>query len=72
MHGTMPPVVVSSKVVQVETGEVLFHDMVIRTPRPENGGWAAYDSDFEVQPLLRSSLEESLSEAISHLNEAFR
>ena len=72
MHGTMPPVVVSSKVVRVETGEVLFHDMVIRTPRPESGGWAAYDSDFEVQPLLRSSLEESLSEAISHLHEAFR
>src|SRR4051794_2556153 len=39
MHGTMPPVMVSSKVVQVETGEVLFHDMVIRTPRPEGGEW---------------------------------
>jgi len=72
MHGTMPPVVVSSKVVQVETGEVLYHDMVIRTPRPGSQGWDAYASDFELQPLLRASLEQSLSEAIANLNEAFR
>jgi hypothetical protein len=72
MHGTMPPVVVSSKVVQVETGEVLYHDMVVRTPDPGPKGWDVYASDFEVQPLLRSSLEESLSEAIVNLNEAFR
>lgn len=72
MHGTMPPVVISSKVVEVETGEVLYHDMVIRTPMPGSRGWDAYASDFELQPLLRSSLEQSVSEAIVNLIEAFR
>lgn len=72
MHGTMPPVVVSSMVVRVETGEVLYHDMVVRTPNPGTRGWEAFASDFELQPLLRSSLEQSLSEAIVNLNEAFR
>lgn len=72
MHGTMPPVFVSSKVVRVETGEVLYHDMVVRTPNPGKQGWDDYASDFELQPLLRSSLEESLSESIGNLDQAFR
>jgi hypothetical protein len=72
MNGTMPPVFVSSKVVRVETGEVLYHDMVVRTPNPGTQGWDAYTSDFELQPMLRSSLEESLSESIVNLDQAFR
>lgn len=72
MHGTMPPVFVSSKVVRVETGEVLYHDMVVRTPNPGQQGWDDYASDFELQPILRSSLEESLSESIVNLDQAFR
>jgi hypothetical protein len=72
MHGTMPPVAVTSKVVQVETGEVLYHDMVIRTPVPDSQGWDAYNSDYELQPLLRSALDQSLAEAIANLGLAFR
>jgi hypothetical protein len=72
MHGTMPPVAVTSKVVQVETGEVLYHDMVIRTPVPDSRGWDAYASDYELQPLLRSSLDQSVAEAIDNLHHAFR
>jgi len=72
MHGTMPPLVVSSKVVQVETGEVLYHDMVVRVPKPGPQGWDAFGTDFELQPILRASLEDSLSQAIGNLHEAFR
>lgn len=72
MHGTMPPMAVTSKVVQVETGEVLYHDMVIRTPMPDSRGWDAYDSDYQLQPLLRSSLDQSVAEAIDNLHQAFR
>lgn len=72
MYGTMAPLVVSSKVVRVETGEVLYHDMVVRTPNPGPQGWDVYATDYELQPLLRASLEQTLSEAILHLNEAFR
>jgi len=45
---------------------------VARTPVPEQGGWEAYGSDYELQPLLQSSLEHTVSDAIDHLNEAFR
>jgi len=72
MHGTMPPVVVSSKLVQVESGEVLYHDLIIRTPVPGPRGWEDYGSDREIQPLLQTSLEQSLSDAIANLDEAFR
>jgi hypothetical protein len=72
MYGTMPPVAITSKVVQVETGELLYHDMVIRTPVPASHGWDTYASDFELQPLLRASLELGLAEAIDNLRQAFR
>jgi hypothetical protein len=72
MHGTMAPVVVSSKIVQVDTGEVLYHDLVVRTPVPGSKGWDAYASDAEIQPLLRSSMDQSLADAIANLEEAFR
>lgn len=72
MHGAMPPVVVTSKVVQVETGEVLYHDMVVRTPVPDRQGWDTYASDYELQPLLRASLEQNVDEVIANLNQAFR
>lgn len=72
MHGTMPPMAVTSKVVEVETGEVLYHDMVIRTPIPDSRGWDAYDSDYQLQWFLRSCLDQSLAEAIANLNHAFR
>lgn len=72
MHGTMPPVVVSSKLVQVETGEVLYHDMVVAAPNPGRQSWDAYSSDFELQPLLQSTFEQSVTKAIVNLHEAFR
>lgn len=72
MHGSMPPLVVSSKVVRVETGEVLYHDMVVGALSPGVQGWEAFATDFEVQPLIRASLEDTVSEAIVRLNEAFR
>jgi hypothetical protein len=68
----MPPLVVSSKIVSVETGEVLYHDVVSVMPVPASGEWSDYASDFELQPALHSALDHALSVAIAHLNQSFR
>ena len=71
-YGRMPPIVVSSKIISVQTGEVLYHDTVIAMATPLSGEWSDYASDYELQPALRSALDHALSGAIAHLNQSFR
>jgi len=71
-YGKMPPVVISSKIISVESGEVLYHDIVTAMPVPQSGEWGDYASDYELQPALRSALDHALSVAIVHLNQSFR
>jgi hypothetical protein len=71
-YGRMPPFVVSSKIISVESGEVLYHDIVTAMPAPPSGEWSDYASDYELQPALRSTLDHALSVAITHLNQSFR
>ncbi|HEY6972720.1 MAG TPA: hypothetical protein VI359_00305 [Nitrospiraceae bacterium] len=71
-YGKMPPFVVSSKIISVESGEVLYHDIVTAMPVPHSGAWSDYASDYELQPALRSALDHALSVAIVHLNQSFR
>jgi len=71
-YGRMPPLVVSSKIISVESGEVLYHDTVIAMATPLSGEWSEYASDYELQPALRSALDHALSGAIAHLNQSFR
>ena len=59
-HGNMQPIVVSSKIVSVESGEVLYHDLVTTMPVRE------------LQPALRSAMDHALSVAIAHLGQSFR
>jgi hypothetical protein len=71
-HEQMPPVVVSTKIISVETGEVFYHDIVSILPVPPSGTWDDYASDPELQPALRTALDHALSVAIAHLDQAFR
>ena len=71
-NGRMPPIVVSSKIISVESGEVLYHDTVIAMATPLSGKWSDYAIDYELQPALRSALDHALSGAIAHLNQSFR
>ena len=71
-YGRMPRCVVSSKIISVESGEVLYHDIVTTMPVPPSGEWSDYASDYELQPALRSALDHALSIAIAHLNQSFR
>jgi hypothetical protein len=71
-YGKMPPFVVSSKIISVESGEVLYHDIVTAMAVPSSGEWNDYASDYELQPALRSALDHALSVAIVHLHQSFR
>jgi hypothetical protein len=71
-YGRMPPLVISSKIISVESGEVLYHDVVLAMPVPSFGKWSDYASDYELQPALRFALDHALSVAIAHLNQSFR
>ena len=71
-YGRMPPLVVSSKIISVESGEVLYHDIVIAMATPPSGEWSDYARDYELQLTLRSALDHALSGAIAHLNQSFQ
>lgn len=71
-YGKMPPLVISSKIISVESGEVLYDDIVTAMPAPPSGEWSDYASDYELQPALRFALDHALLVAIAHLNQSFR
>ena len=71
-YGKMPPFVISSKIISLESGEVLYHDIVTATPTPASGKWDDYASDYELRPALQSALDHALSVAILHLHQSFQ
>jgi hypothetical protein len=71
-YGKMPPFIISSKIISLESGEVLYHDIVTTRPIPASGDWSDYASDYELQPALHSALDQALSIAILHLNQSFQ
>ena len=68
----MASVVITSKIISVETGEVLYHDIVRILPVSPRGTWDRYGTDAELQPVMRASLDQAVSLAIAHLNHSFR
>ncbi len=72
MHGKMPPFIVSSKIISLESGEVLYHDVVTAAPVPASGEWSDYDSDHQLRPAMHAALDQALSAAILHLHQSFR
>ena len=72
MYGRMPPFVVSSKIISLDSGEVLYHDVVTATPVPVSGEWSDYASDYELRPAMHAALDQALSAAILHLHRSFR
>ena len=72
IHEQMPPVVVSSKIISVETAEVFYHDIVRVQPATPSGSWGDSMSDAKLQSLMRTALDQALSVSIAHLAESFR
>jgi hypothetical protein len=72
MYETMPPITVLSKVLSVESGEILYHDIVASHPLPSSGRWDDYTSDSELQIGLKSALDQALTDAVEHLERSFQ
>jgi hypothetical protein len=72
MYETIPPITVLSKVLSVESGEILYHDIVASHPLPSSGRWDGYTSDSELQIGLKSALDQALTDAVEHLERSFQ
>lgn len=65
MYGGMPPYTVTSKVIRVESAEVVYHN-VVTVPVVHNG------SDDFLQPLSQVALDRGIAQTIADLQHAFR
>lgn len=64
---TPTPVTITTKIIHVESGEVLFHNVV--TTRIRDDVWKRYR--FSLSPLNRMGLEEAVAQTIADLQRAF-
>ncbi len=72
-HKEIPPYLVTSKIIRVESAEVLFHNVVTASVNDRDGGGRShFASDFKARPLLRSALDRGVQQTISDLRHAFR
>lgn len=68
----IPPLSVSSKIIQVENGEVVFHNVVTAAVDDADARDGAFGSDFAPAPLIRSALARGVDRTIADLRRAFR
>ena len=69
MHGKMPPFVVSSKIISLESGEVLYYDTTAARSRQQCE--ERDDSDHQLRPAIHAGLDQALSTAILHFTSHF-
>lgn len=68
MTGELPPVVLSSKIIAVETGEILYHN-VVTVPIEKVDQEATF---FSINPNLQTALTRGEVRTVEDLEEAFR
>lgn len=66
--GQLPPVRVFSKVIRVETGEVLFHHMVLVQSR----ALSEDETYSSLAPLVQAAEKKAVGKTLTALQEAFR
>ncbi len=71
-HEDLPPYTVTSKIIRVESAEVVFHNVV--TARVEQSdGWSVASADSQdFQRLGRAALERGIAETVANLRLAFQ
>ncbi len=69
----LPPFFVTSKIIRVESGEVVFHNVVTAPIRESSeAGGMRRRSEFSPGPLMRDALRRGVAQTISDLRRAFR
>lgn len=68
--GQVGPIIVTTKIIRVESGEVVYHDVV--TAQVGDGGWDWVLSDnVDYHQLSRAALERGVSQTLLDLQRAF-
>jgi len=71
-HGDLPPFMVTSKIVRVESAEVVFLNVVTTRVAGPNDGASLLPVESDIQPLIRVALEHGVDQTIADLWNAFR
>jgi len=67
----LPPVTVTSKIVRVESAEVVYHNVVaVRAEAREESGWSLSDN-VDVQQWGREALDRGIAQTLVDLHRAF-
>ena len=72
LYGELPPFTVTSKVVRVESAEVVYHNVVTTPVAFRNDSLPFFFSDREHDPSYRAALERGIAQTIADLQHAFR
>lgn len=68
LEGAVPPYVLTSKLIKVESGEVLYLN-VVTTPVQK---WNTDTSFFSVDPYLQQALDRGIAQTVADLQHAFQ
>lgn len=71
-HSDLPPIIVMSKIIRVESAEIVFHNVVTaRVEDQAEWGWSVADStDFH--RFNRAALERGIAQTVHDLRRAFQ
>jgi len=72
LYGELPPFTVTSKVIRVESAEVVYHNVVSTPLAFRNDSLPFFFSDREHDPSYRAALERGIAQTIADLQHAFR
>ena len=69
----IPPYLVTSKIIRVESAEIVFHNVVTAPVwPPSDSAEIGLASDFRARPLIRAALDRGVMQTIADLGHAFR
>jgi hypothetical protein len=70
-HRDLPPVIITSKIIRVESGEVVYHNVVTaRVDETEESGWSLSDN-VDYQRWSREAVDRGVTQTVDDLCHAF-
>lgn len=70
--GELPPYVVTSKIIRVESAEVIYHNVVTTPVQAPRGQISDFLTGTRMGPLVQAALDRGVEETIADLHHAFR
>lgn len=70
----LPPITVTTKIIRVESAEVVYHNVVtarVRVGPVDGSGWSLSDSSVDYQRWSREALDRGVKQAVVDLRRAF-